>query len=60
MAPELVAGGGYGGPIREKPPCALGDETLERLARKKDRLTSTTSQCHRKFYRAICIGFMRS
>ena len=24
MAPELVAGGGYGGLIREKPHCALG------------------------------------
>ena len=24
MAPELVAGGGYGGLIREKPYCALG------------------------------------
>ena len=24
MAPELVAGGGYGGLIREKPYCAVG------------------------------------
>ena len=27
MAPELVAGGGYGGLIREKPHCALGRGT---------------------------------
>ena len=25
MAPELVAGGGYGGLIREKPHCAVAD-----------------------------------
>ena len=48
MAPELVAGGGYGALIREKPHCAVSD-----TGRSADR----AREGH--FYRGICNRYVR-